>query len=75
MLFRSDLELFAKEFPTLKIKSITYHSPFMYVLSGGVSRSAMLPYFMYNVAKAMEWLCKPFSKQLGLFCTVEVEKI
>jgi hypothetical protein len=46
----------------------------MYVLSGGVSRSAMLPYFMYNFAKAIEWLCKPFSKQLGLFCTVEVEK-
>jgi hypothetical protein len=46
----------------------------MYVLSGGVSRSAMLPYFMYGFAKAIEWLCKPFSKQLGLFCTVEVEK-
>ncbi len=73
--FERDLEQFAKDFPKLKINKITYHTPFMYVLSGGVSRSAMLPYFMYNFAKAIEWLCKPFSKQLGLFCTVEVEKI
>lgn len=72
--FERDLELFAKDFPQLKINKITYHTPFMYVLSGGVSRSAMLPYFMYQVAKGIEWLCKPFSKQLGLFCTIEIER-
>lgn len=72
--FERDLDLFTKEFPHLKINKITYHTPFMYVLSGGVSRSAMLPYFMYDIAKGIEWLFKPLSKQLGLFCTIEVEK-
>ncbi len=72
--FERDLELFTKEFPQLKINSIKYHSPFSYIISGGVSRSAMLPYFMYNFVKGIEWLFSPLSKQLGLFCTIEVEK-
>ncbi len=72
--FERDLDLFTKDFPQLKINKITYHTPFMYVLSGGVSRSALLPYFMYNVVKLTEWIIKPFNKQLGLFCTIEIEK-
>lgn len=73
--FERDLELFKKEYPQLKINKITYHTPFMYVLSGGVSRSAMLPYFLYGFAKFFEVLVLPFAKQLGLFCTIEVEKL
>ncbi len=73
--FERDLDLFKKEFPNLKINSIKYHSPFMYVISGGVSRTAMMPYFMYYFAKSIEWLMSPFNKKLGLFCTIEVEKI
>jgi SAM-dependent methyltransferase len=73
--FERDLDLFKKEFPLLKINSIKYHSPFSYIISGGVSRSAMLPYFMYNFVKGIEWLFSPLSKQIGLFCTIEVEKI
>ncbi len=73
--FERDLELFKKEYPHLKINSVKYHSPFMYVISGGVSRSAILPYFMYGFLKGIEWLLSPFNKQLGLFCTIEVEKV
>ena len=73
--FERDLDLFKKEYPHLKIVSIRYHSPFSYVISGGVSRSAMLPYFMYSFVKGIEGLLSPISKQIGLFCTVELEKI
>lgn len=73
--FERDLDIFKKDFPKLKINSIKYHTPFMYVLSGGVSRSAMVPYFMYGFFKGIEALLSPFGRQLGLFCTVEVEKI
>ena len=73
--FERDLDLFKQEFPHLKINFVNYHSPFSYIISGGVSRSAMLPYFMYNLVKFKEWLLSPFSRQLGLFCTIEVEKI
>ena len=73
--FERDLELFKKEFPLLKIISIKYHSPFSYIISGGVSRTAMLPYFTYNFVKGLEWILSPLSKQIGLFCTIEVEKM
>lgn len=73
--FERDTVIFKRDFPQLKINSIKYHSPFSYVISGGVSRSAMLPYFMYNFVKLGEWLLSPFAKQLGLFCTIEIEKI
>ena len=73
--FERDLDLFKKDFPLLKINSIKYHSPFSYIISGGVSRSAMLPFFMYNFVKGIEWLFSPFFKQIGLFCTIEIEKI
>ena len=73
--FERDLELFKKEYPALRINSIRYHSPFTYAISGGVSRSALLPYFMYNFVKISEWILSPFSRWLGLFCTVEIEKI
>lgn len=72
--FERDLEKFRKDFPKLKIVSIKYHSPFMYVLSGGVSRSAMVPYFMYGFFKGLEKLLSPLSRQIGLFCTVVLEK-
>ena len=73
--FERDLDLFKKDFPSLKINSINYHSPFSYIISGGVSRSAMLPFFMYNFVKGIERLFSPFYKQIGLFCTIEIEKI
>ena len=73
--FERDLDLFKKEYPKLKINKIKYHTPFLYVLSGGVSRSAMFPFFMYGFFKGFEKLLSPLSRQLGLFCTVEIEKI
>jgi SAM-dependent methyltransferase len=73
--FERDTKTFSKEFPQLKISRIKYHTPFLYVISGGVSRSPMLPYFAYPVIKALEWLLSPLSRQIGLFCTIEAEKI
>jgi hypothetical protein len=73
--FERDLGQFLKDFPHLKINKIKYHTPFMYILSGGLSRKPLIPYFMYDFIRGIEWLCKPFDKQLGLFCTIEIEKV
>lgn len=72
--FERDREQFIKEYPLLKIESIRYHSPFTYVISGGVSRSAMLPTFCLPLVISVEAILSPLSKQLGLFCTVELTK-
>ena len=73
--FERDIDIFKQDYPGLKINSVKHHTPFLYIISGGVSRSAMLPFFMYNFAKAIQWLFTPLQRQLGLFCTIEVEKI
>ncbi|MBI2453300.1 class I SAM-dependent methyltransferase [Candidatus Peregrinibacteria bacterium] len=73
--FERDKELFTQKFPQLKINYIKYHTPFLYVLSGGVSRTAMMPYFLYGFFKGVEYLLSPLSRQLGLFCMIEIEKI
>jgi SAM-dependent methyltransferase len=73
--FERDLEQFKQEFPQLKINRIRYHTPLLYVISGGVSRSAMFPYFTYGFFKGLEKILSPFARQLGLFCSVEIEKV
>ncbi len=73
--FQRDIEVFEKEFRGLKIVDIKYHSPFIYIFSGGVSRSALLPYFMYPAVRLFEKILSPFNRYLGLFCTVELERV
>lgn len=72
--FEREKEKFKTDYPQLKINSIRYHTPFIYALSGGLSRNSILPYPLYGFAKFIETLTSPFSKQLGLFCSVCIEK-
>ncbi|MBS1653079.1 MAG: class I SAM-dependent methyltransferase [Bacteroidetes bacterium] len=72
--FERDKDWFLKKFNALEIKSIKKHSPFMYILSGGVSRSAMLPDFLYTPALGIELLFSPLNSLIGLFSTVVIEK-
>lgn len=73
--FERDTGYFNERFPQLRRNDIRYHTPFLYLVSGGLSRKAMLPYGMYGAVKFMERLVSPFNKQLGLFCRIELEKI
>lgn len=73
--FERDKEWFKKEYPHLRINQVQYHTPLLYAFSGGVSRSALLPNWMFGAVAAFEWLLQPLSKQSGLFCTIEIEKI
>lgn len=72
--FERDLALFRQEFPQLRINHVRYHTPFAYVISGGLSRSALLPHWLYPLVRAMEFVLSPLNRVLGLFCTVEIEK-
>lgn len=70
-----DKEKFQKEFPHLRIKKIVYHTPFKYILSGGVSRHALLPNWSYKIISFVEMLCAPLMKQIALFNTITIERI
>ncbi|MDR2564294.1 MAG: class I SAM-dependent methyltransferase [Prevotellaceae bacterium] len=73
--FERDLPRFQSTYKQLTLKSIHYHTPFSYLLSGGFSKPSLLPGFMYSTVKFAEGLLRPFNRKIGLFCTIEIEKI
>ncbi|MEK7480983.1 MAG: class I SAM-dependent methyltransferase [Patescibacteria group bacterium] len=74
IIFSRDKAIFAKEFPSLVVRAVTPHTPFRYLISGGVSMRQLLPSFCYPLIKGLEILLAPFNAYLGMFVTVEVEK-
>ena len=75
IIFIRDRIIFEKKFPNLRIQNIKFHTPLRYITSGGLSKPQLLPSFTYPVILAVEWLLSPLNKYLGLFMTVEIEKI
>lgn len=74
IIFFRDREKFQKHFPELKIRRLTPHTPFRYLISGGLSYKQLLPSFTYGLVKGLETLLSPLNKFLGMFVTVELEK-
>jgi SAM-dependent methyltransferase len=75
IIFDRDIKQFIQEFPDLRIDSITLHTPFRYLLSGGLSFRQLLPSWSYNLVLFLESLLSPFSASLGMFMTIELKKI
>ena len=74
MYFKREIEDFKKTYPLLRIKKITPHTPFLYIISGGLSKSSMLPGCLFGFANFMEKIFSVFNKIFGLFYYIEIEK-
>jgi SAM-dependent methyltransferase len=72
--FERDATEFHKKFPQLKIESVTYHTPLRYLLSGGVSRKALVPLWTWSLFKGVESILTGITKQASMFQTIEVIK-
>jgi SAM-dependent methyltransferase len=68
MVFERDLDKFKEKFPSLELLGIKVHTPFRYLLTGGLSYKSMVPGFSF---KAVSLLEKPFSS-LGMFQTIRI---
>jgi len=75
IIFTRDRKIFEKEFPSLRIVSIRNHTPLRYLLSGGLSLRQLVPSFTYPAVKAMEYVLFPVRDLLGMFQTIELEKV
>lgn len=75
IIFKRDLDRFRKEFCELRIISIKLHTPFMYLLSGGISYRNMVPESFYPIIKKLENKMNPFMQSWAMFATVILEKI
>lgn len=67
-------EWFSKNFSSLHIHSIKYHTPLLYLLSGGMSYYPFVPNFTFNLFKFTEKIISPFNKYLALFYTIKIIK-
>ena len=75
IVFFRDRMWFQKEFPRLKIIKLKSHTPFRYLVSGGVSMRQLLPSFTYDIIRGIEILLSPFNRYIGMFLTIEIMKV
>ncbi len=75
IIFTRDRKIFEKEFPSLKIVKIHNHTPLRYLLSGGLTLRQLFPSFTYELIKAIEYVLSPLNNLLGMFQTIELQKV
>jgi SAM-dependent methyltransferase len=75
IIFFRDSNLFAQEFPELSVCDINIHTPFRYLLSGGLSMRQLCPSWSYPLVKGMELCLTPLNNFLGMFMTIELSKL
>jgi SAM-dependent methyltransferase len=75
IIFSRDRKTFEGEFPSLKIVRMRNHTPLRYLLSGGLTLRQLVPSFTYPLIKAIEYALSPINNRLGMFQTIELEKV
>lgn len=74
IVFYRDRDIFKREFPSLDVIRLEPHTPFRYLVSGGVSLRQLLPSFTYDIVNGIEIILSPLNKYLGMFLTIEINK-
>lgn len=74
IIFERDRKIFEKKFPKFKINQVNPHTPFRYLISGGLTKLQFLPTSFYPLVKSLEKKLSPLNKYLGMFVTIELEK-
>lgn len=74
IVFVRDKEVFKSSFPELIIKKVKLHTPFRYMVTGGLSYKSFLPVLMYPVVQVFEFMLSPFNSTIAYFQTIEIEK-
>ena len=75
IIFSRDRKIFESEFPSLKILAIHNHTPVRYLISGGFTLRQLAPSCAYPIIKAIECVLYPFNNLIGMFQTIELQKI
>ena len=74
ILFERERDYLAKNVPGLNLLQLSYHTPFRYLLSGGVSFRCLLPSGSHDLILESENLLSPLHRWLGMFMTVVLER-
>ena len=74
IVFERDWEEFQVKFPGFDIEQIKYHTPLLYLLSGGVSFRQFLPGFSYGLVHLFDRAASATSSQFSMFVTIKIRK-
>ena len=74
IIFFREKKSFLKRFPEFNIIEIKQHTPFRYLLSGGLSKKRFAPDSFYLLVLYFEKLLSPLNFLLAMFMTVKLEK-
>jgi SAM-dependent methyltransferase len=76
LIFERDRSRFEREFPALRIRSITRHSALCYPLSGGLSMRALVPAATYSLFSALDRCLSALGPGIfPIFETIVLEKV
>jgi SAM-dependent methyltransferase len=74
ILFHRDRKLFESTFPSLKISFTKQHTSLRYILSGGVSRKAMVPAFTFPFFTVIDQMLNVTGPLTSMFETIIIKK-
>ncbi|MCH7534331.1 MAG: methyltransferase domain-containing protein, partial [Bacteroidetes bacterium] len=75
IIFTRDLHIFQEMFPKLKLINLSRHTPFRYLLTGGLSYKSLVPGWSFGIVSWIEKIGYPLNGTLAMFQTIEVEKV
>lgn len=75
IVFIRDRKKFENLFPNFRINLLNPHTPFRYLISGGLTKPQILPTFLYPLVVQIEKKIGKINKYLGMFVTIEITKI
>ena len=74
IIFKRDKNMFRDKFKLLQIESLKLHTPFIYLISGGLTFKSLLPGWMYTPFIIFEKLFTPFYIFIAMFQTIIIQK-
>ena len=74
IVFQRDRKRLEADLPQWRIKQTRPHTPFSYLLSGGVSFKSFLPGSFFEVCRRVEKSLEPFMPRLAMFATIRLER-
>ena len=74
IVFSRDVKRFAVEFPQWQIKETVSHTPFGYLLSGGVSFRSFVPGAFFEACCRFEKSLALFMPGIAMFATIVLER-
>lgn len=75
LIFRRDVEHFHRLFPDLSLENLQLHTPFRYLLTGGLSYRSVVPGWSFGAVTLLEKALKPMYGGLAMFQTITVRKL